>query len=228
MGSVGCPLRRLPLAPSLSLELRRWRRTPALPEATFPARLASLLPAAPSCSWHVGVKPQVPGSPVRLAPPAIPRAPRRASLPEVKLRPAKRCGPLLSAAASQTPALRLSSASALSSEESAQLGCERGRGRGLAEHARRAMPEAVRANPALRSESSHLPQRGGWVSLARVARAQLSGTREPAVPGLPVAPPSRRGCCTPQRTGNLPSPQFMGDEQLRERTETKPFSARRR
>lgn len=100
MGSVGCPLRRLPLAPSLSLELRRWRRTPAHPEATFPARLASLLPAAPSCSWHVGVKPQAPGSPVRLAPPAIPRAPRRASLPEVKLRPAKRCGPLLSAALS--------------------------------------------------------------------------------------------------------------------------------
>lgn len=206
MGSVGCPLRRLPLAPSLSLELRRWRRTPAHPEATFPARLASLLPAAPSCSWHVGVKPQAPGSPVRLAPPAIPRAPRRASLPEVKLRPAKRCGPLLSAALScqRPPHRRRLSASALSSEVSAQLGCKRGRGRGLAEHARRAMPEAVRATPALRSESSQLPLRGRgrWVSLARVARAQLSGTREPAVPGLPVAPALRRGCCTLQRTGN--------------------------
>ena len=204
MGSVGCPLRRHPLSPSLSLELRRWRRTPALHEATFPARLASLLPAAPRCSWHVGAKPQAPGSPIRPAPPAIPRASRRASLPAVKLRPAKRGGPLLSAAASQTPARRLSSSSALSPEVSAQLGCERGWGRGRAEHARRARPEALRAAPALRSESSQLPLRGGWgwVSLARVASAQLSGTREPAAPGLPVAPPLRRCRHILQRTGS--------------------------
>lgn len=71
---------------------------------------------------------------------------------------------------------------------SAQLGCKRGRGRGLAEHARRAMPEAVRATPALRSETSQLPLRAGGALGITGPRCQSPierhpGTRSSRPPG---------------------------------------------